>query len=461
MGRAPIIRNTIISILRNSKEPLRFIEIRHKAEEILKRKVHDKSIAENLSRLIREGIVEKVFKGTYVAYRLTSDYFAAQIKSTVQSIIRNTKEPLYVDLKHNSFLPYIAYIQRLKKMPVNKEIVFFWPESGSINWDEPKTVIALRMLETVNEMDDEVKEGITTLLARAYWCGTRVMIKRYGISPLLEVISESKDFAIQCLRKAIKEWKDEKRAEAERAIISILDITRGLVTKPNLKEFLLYLFENAPKVKMLQREIIKNVGRLMGAGEKIFDSFLDFHEVVLNGLHAAGIPSKRSSLWERHFYNYSNVWSNFIQQLLLLSIDKLDEIKGELEEEIHKIRALSNFFDYIRQLPFQSKVVITYLWGYPEIILSSEKSFLPWFENWFQALKQGNLDHRIWIFKNIEKVRRAYRAVRRNREPLPDLIDLEPWTLRDLYSYHPRGKDSDFWEELLNELTKRKENLRC
>ena len=33
-----------------------------------------------------------------------------------------------------------------------------------------------------------------------------------------------------------------------------------------------------------------------------------------------------------------------------------------------------------------------------------------------------------------------------------------PWSIIDLYEYHPRGKDVDFWEELLSEIKLRIEN---
>ncbi|MHA1834859.1 MAG: hypothetical protein ACTSV7_12840, partial [Candidatus Baldrarchaeia archaeon] len=346
MGRPPVIRQVIISILRNSEFPLRFSEIKQKVEELLNKKVHDKSIAENLSRLIQNGIVEKVIEGTHVAYRLTNNYFAAQIKSTVHSIISKISDPMYADLEDESYLPYLAFIQKTKKPELNKGTIFFWPESGMVEWDDPKAVIVLRMLETVNELDTEVKEGIVTFLARAYWCGTRTMIKKYGIAPLSEVISKNKDFASQCLKRATEEWKDVKRAKAEKAILSILNITSELITKPNLKEFLLFLWENSFKVKMLQREVLHNIGHYMSAGEKIFDRFLDFHKVVCSGLYAAGLTPvgrRRGSyrFKERHFYSYSNIWSDFIQQLLWLFIDRFRNINGEMEEEIPKIRAIS------------------------------------------------------------------------------------------------------------------------
>lgn len=462
MGRPPIIRRAVVSILRNSDTPLRFSAIRKKAEEVLNRKVHDKSVAENLSYLVREGLAEKTVEGTHGAYKLTNMYFDAQIKSTLDSIIGRTKDPMYTDLENDSYLPYVAFVQKTRKPEMDKGTVFFWPESGMVHWGDPQAVIVSRMLETVNEMDAEAKEGIASLLARTYWCGTRTMVKEYGLGPLPEVIRECTDFASQCLRRAEEEWNDVRRGNAERAILNILDVTSELVTRPNLSEFLLFLRKNTFKVKMLQREVLENVGHYMSTGEKIWDSFLDFHDVVCSGLSAAGLAPlgrRRGSLRfkERHFYSYSEVWSDFIQHFLSPVVDAFDDIKGEMEDVVPEIRAIAGYLDIVRQLPFQSKTAITYLWGFPEIFLASDKSFLPWFENWFDALKQGNLDHRKWIFDNIEKVHKAYRRVKRGREPSHDLIDLDVghWTLRDLYLYHPRGRDVDFWEELIGELNAR------
>ena len=462
VGRPPIVRRAIVSILRNSETPLRFSAIRQRAEEVLDRKVHDKSVAENLSYLVREGLAEKTVVDSHGAYRLTNSYFDAQIKSTLDSIIRKTKDPMYTDLENDSYLPYVAFVQRTKKPEMGKGTIFFWPESGMVQWGDPKAVIVSRMLETVNEMDAEVREGIAILLARTYWCGTRTMSREYGFSPLLEAIRKNRDFASQCLKRAEEEWKNVKRANAERAILNILDVTSELITKPNLSEFLLFLRQNTLKIKMLQRDVLGNIGHYMSAGEKIWDSFLDFHEVVCSGLDAAGlIPRGRRRgsfrFKERHFYSYSEVWSDFIQHFLSRAVDWYDDIRGEMDEVVPEIRAIAGYLDSIEQLPFQSKTVITYLWGCPEIFLASDKSFLPWFENWFEALKQGNLDHRTWIFDNIEKVYKAYRSVKRGKEPSHDLIDLdvEHWTLRDLYLYHPRGRDVDFWEELISELNAR------
>lgn len=46
--------------------------------------------------------------------------------------------------------------------------------------------------------------------------------------------------------------------------------------------------------------------------------------------------------------------------------------------------------------------------------------------------------------------------MKRGRKPKPWKIDKEFWTLRDLYELHPKGKNPEFWREILNTLRTRK-----
>ena len=68
--------------------------------------------------------------------------------------------------------------------------------------------------------------------------------------------------------------------------------------------------------------------------------------------------------------------------------------------------------------------------------------------------KRQRLNHRLWLFeeKTLQRLRRAYIAVRQNKEPLPIRIDKEPWNLRDLYYYHPYGKDPVFWDGIIRDI---------
>jgi hypothetical protein len=104
------------------------------------------------------------------------------------------------------------------------------------------------------------------------------------------------------------------------------------------------------------------------------------------------------------------------------------------------------------------KIAALYLWGFPDFHEEAEMPFkLSNFDSWLNDVKNGNLDHRVWLFesKTIDRVRRAYRAVRSGRPPLAQHIDKESWTLRDIFDHHPKGKDSNFWLGVVEALVKR------
>jgi hypothetical protein len=101
------------------------------------------------------------------------------------------------------------------------------------------------------------------------------------------------------------------------------------------------------------------------------------------------------------------------------------------------------------------------------------------FESWLKALKAGALDHRPWIFgrppdapPELKSGREVLLALIRHPEWLQpqdgldprreeifnSRIDLqEPWTLGDLVAFHPRGKEIEFYKDILREIEKRLE----
>jgi hypothetical protein len=466
MGRAPIIRRIVLSVLRNSKNPLRFSEIKADINKALNREVNDKSIVENLTYLVQEGLAEKFVKHNHIVYSLTKSYFSAQAKAMLDTLIEGSKTFDFYSGFEDQSPPYIAFVQKTQNPEIEKRIVYFAPEF--LDWEEPISIIASRMLETINEMPVVVQEDIVRFFAYAYWCGVQEGIREYGFNETLpSAIKRCRDFALNTLLKAEEEWKDNRRVNAEKALIEILDLCDELISKSNLLDFLSFLREKTKTVKSLQGVILENVGRYLQGGERIWDGFLEFHELVLSGLNRSGLtPSGRklgsSKYNERHFYGYSKVWDELIGRVLEPGENKwFNEVKGNSEENVQKVKACAECWEVIKELPFQSKVLITYAWGYPEVFLISDKSFLPWFEEWLEALKQGNLDHRSWIFDRIDKVAKAYRSVKSGKQPADDVIDLEHWTLRDVYLHHPKGKDADFWGEFLSLLNQRNEKIKA
>jgi hypothetical protein len=83
------------------------------------------------------------------------------------------------------------------------------------------------------------------------------------------------------------------------------------------------------------------------------------------------------------------------------------------------VRYYKDWLRVFSELPYQSRTVIVYLWGYPEVMMLSDKSVLPSFEERLQALKDGYLDHRPYLFEDeVEKtLLKALRNVKRGKPP--------------------------------------------
>jgi len=456
VGRRPVVREAILRSLQNSRTALRFGEIREKVEGFLNKKVTDKSIAENLAYLLEVGLVEKCLNSPAYrpAYRLANNYYRLQSISTLQKLLQTENLDFYAEPEDEEDPPLIAFFQEHKE---EKNVIHFSSEH-ILSWRDPSKIFASRMLEAMNDYPTYVKDGITKLLAFAYWCGVKSKIEKYAFKPLPEVIESSRKFAQKCLSKAEGEWQDPKRVEAEKALIEILNLCERLISKQNLKEFLIFLQENTPKVKILQGEIVKNLGHWLMGGEKIWDSFLDFHSVVITGLYAAGLISNErrrgsKNFRKRFFFAYSSVWNKFLKEILV-ACEEFRDVKGERGDIIPKLKGYAQYLKNLEELPLKSKVIITYMWGFSEVFSMSDKSFLPLFEEWLTALNEGRIDHHSWIFENIGEVERACRAVKMGKAPRDVIIDPSSgmWTLRDIYLYHPRGKDYDFWVEILSAL---------
>jgi hypothetical protein len=119
------------------------------------------------------------------------------------------------------------------------------------------------------------------------------------------------------------------------------------------------------------------------------------------------------------------------------------------------IKVCGDALAVLNELPRESKTLVVYLWGFPEVEELMEKSVIVSFEEWLTALREG------WLYPDEkERTRRifqkAYGAVLRGREPPDEIVDPRSfplWTPRSLYRYHPRGKQPSFWEEILSLLS--------
>lgn len=396
---------------------------------------------------------------------MSNAFFKTKNKALIQSIIDKADlqdfVPRLEDETHPPLSAYFKDLGQLIKSREKKHVQFF--STSLNNWSDPLDLIHRRMMESFTDLSREQQNGIIRLLAYSYWYGAQLFIKDFGLGPLNEVIANNKDYARKCIENA-QERGDKKRVEAEKIIIKILNINSEIPQKNNLKELLIFLHQKSPEIKKLQRDVLSLVGQFMSAGERVFDSFLKFHTCTIVGLQTAGLVPKsrlRGFGFPRYRYllNYSNVWDQIIPALLsdFGNDEDLEEINENLEGTLEKITQNEEYLWAFADLPFRSKFFAIYLWGFSEVFDVSDKEFLPMFADWFSALKAGYLDHRSWIFKKdtVIQVINTLKAVRRGKIPKNGIIDLEPWTINDLYQHHPQGKDVQFWRELLIQINER------
>ena len=332
-----------------------------------------------------------------------------------------------------------------------------------MNWSDPTALFTSRLLEIFTDLDENEQNGVSKLLTSAYWCGVKLHISDYGYGSLSEDLKHSKDFVYECIENAEKR-NDVRRVEAEKIIIKILEITQSLIEKENLGDFLSFLEKNTHDVRLLQNKLVSLTGQWMQSGERIYDDFLDFHKLIIFGLNEADlIPDGKLRNYPfidfRFLRSYSNFWDGFMQRVIteFVSPEDLKAINGNLDESKKRVKDYNKFVNVLTSFPLKGKMILVYLWGYPEVFQIANKDFLPEFEQWLEVLKIGYLDHRSWIFEkdNIAKLIKAYKDVKKGIMPQEGFIDQVSWSFKDIYNQHPRGKELSFWNELLIELNNR------
>jgi hypothetical protein len=485
MGRKPVIKPAILNALSESKDPLKFSGLKVKTIQILNRnKLDDTQLNVNLNQLINDGVVEKILFQGKTAYKLTISYYEQQLKSTMISLLSEMKiSQLHDSLDDDELPPHMIFLNPpaynyREKIPIEQidryeiDLSFGGGPMESVGesriipaWEDPSRAISSIMLNDFYGLLEE-KEKINTinLFRWAYWAGVRKEIEDKTYFDLQEAIERNKKFALKC----IEEFRtDHNRVEVEETLIRILNITEELISHDNLYDFLVYLINKKEEHKHLLNKIMIREG-LMAGGERLFLNFMEFGKMIINGFFSAGILKDdyihHFDHKERQLLSSSKVWDDFFGEILGGSVfepqylkPELKEIKGNLIESLLKVRESKNYINNILELPFRRKIAIIYLWGFPETFYLSNRGILREFEEWREALIEGRLDHRSWIFEEgaLTQLRKAYRAVKRNTEPLPIKIDLEPWSLQDLYKFHPFGRDPAFWDRLIRDIEAR------
>jgi len=312
------------------------------------------------------------------------------------------------------------------------------------------------MLEELDSPD--LKKKVVEFLAWAYWAGLHSF-------DLAKTAGEVEEGTLRFIEEAKLEEKARlgdakalKRLEAEKNVLAILSHVKAACEKRNLKELLEFIFSKKKEVEQLRDEIIRKTNCRYLGGEDLFEHFFTFHEYALYGING----SLRKKLGQQKlgfFLTYHRVWDSFMQTLFAENPEVLAEVEGDLGKAKSMVELYKEGLDVLCSLPSKCRCAVIYLWGFDDAMDLSSKSTVLEIEDWLNALKNGWLDHRLWLFREntIKRVESVYRAVKRGN--IPPKVSIDPpssWTIRDIYLYHPRGRDPDFWVEILKELRKRR-----
>ncbi|MCC6019286.1 MAG: hypothetical protein LM601_09665 [Candidatus Verstraetearchaeota archaeon] len=441
MPRQRVYDKYIIQVLLEEQQPMRFTEIKKRLSARLNRTILNRTLAINLDKLEEEGIVERVLDKEGIKYQLTQQFFSRQAVETIKKCFdQMVGQPIFAGL-HEDSAPFL---------------VFGSAEIDAL--DNPNEIIAYRMWKEIKKYPPKRQEKAGKLLLWAYWAGVQAEFS----SPLLiEALNRNEEFSEKNREKSAKLYEETgneeflKRMQAEENVLKIVGIVRELMGKANLKEFLGFLLEKEDEVRRLSMKFEELMEGSLGSCETLFNSFLNFHGMILQGLKRAEMLKENETIF---FENYGEVWNAFFRFILKEKTEWTLSVKGNLENALKMLSAFKDGLNILLKLPEISKIMIVYLWGFSEIELLGKKSFLPIFEKWLKALKNGFLDHRNYLFSS-EVERRLLKArdyVAKGKAPLNEKIDYaEPWTLRDLYEHHPRGRDPAFYEEILEAIKDR------
>jgi DNA-binding HxlR family transcriptional regulator len=467
VGRTPILKNGILMLLEEAKAPLRLSELREELERKLNRKIHPEAIAAALKTLAKEDWIAKKLVHGKIAYELSNQYHKQSVRNLLARIIESFRiEELEANfIWGKERLPNVVYISPSPKNPHETASQSDMKMSVDVDWQNPSSGISSIICNDYLLLPSNVREGLTNLILWSYWIAIQEQKRPHKVygAELDSIESRLKDclkFSSSVLKKA-KERSDNRRIQAEEAIIRILNITLELLKKENLVDFLEYANENKDHVKKEEDTILATQGHFMASGERIFHNIaIEKSDMVFYGLSSIEekidkVVGLKSIFKEPELSLDSAVWNEFVHFLIDVSPPALiNQVKGSFELATKKAKGYLRYLNDLIGLVRRRQMMAIYLWNVPVKKESEKYLKLPMFEEWFKALKMGQLSHRIWLFEEdaLKKMESAYRAVKRGKRPEPWKIDKEFWTLRDLYELHPKGKSPEFWQEILTAL---------
>ena len=463
MAPTPMIRNTILDVLTSAENPLSFSEIRQKTARLLARKAVDgKTISEGLTRLRKDRLAEREIVEGKSVWSLTSRYYVSSLQSSLRKLITrgvfNDVGKILDNGMIDMTIPYTVFLIPPQDVGEVANASSEWAVMPA--WSSRGGGIACTLFNDYLCLNESVREGLRMLIMWAYWVG----LKGYARTTANDGIQQPNSHAS---RVFVAEGRsDTSRIAGEQAGLGLTALTKELLAKENLREFLSFAAEKEMIVRDLQRISGECLGHNIVA-RTFSDLTVDVGERFFDGLSSVGQRKTLERLLPRHMFAARDVWTQFIR-ILLEAIalsdeavgysDEISRISGNLEESKKRLEYYCGYLQSLAQLMMRRKVAALYMWGFSDIDAEAEKSFkFSDFDDWLADVKNGNADHRVWLFeeKTLRRVRRAYRSVMRGGQPPPQRIDKENWTLLDIYAYHPRGKDPKFWLDLIEALTSR------
>lgn len=471
LGRKPIIKEAVLEVLEECQTPLRFSDLEGEVEKKLGRKIHPESLAAANRSLQGDGLIEKKLIDGKIVYELSNLYHKQATKNLLLRLI----EGLSLDELSANFdisertLPSIVSISPTPKDTYETADASELRMGVDVNWEAPSNAISSIISNDFLILSSNTRNGLQNLMLRAYWVGVQSLKHPQKVSDVIMPSIESNlqknfSFSKEVLNKAEEKGWDN-RVRTEGAIVQILNITLELLEKSNLSDFLDYAKGKWTEVKKAENTILAMEGQFMSAGERIFHRLIERKsDIALQGLalvekDTKKIEAAKSLFQEPELPMDEIVWNHFMDFLIdLSSEDFLKKVKGDYEEAIENTRGYLTYSNHLIDLIRQRQIIAIYLWNIPVKKEAEKYLKIPQFEEWFKALRDGDLSHRIWLFEEetIKDVESAFRAVKRGRKPKSWKIDKEFWTLRDLYELHPRGKNPEFWREMLTALRNRK-----
>jgi len=466
VGRPADVRQAVYTVLTESNVPLPFTEVKKRTSKLLRRRtIDDRTVSRALGRLIASTLVEAVVEGSRKKYNVIRKITVTTLDDMITRMVtRDTTDEIEKTVDDgfiHTEIPHAVFVVPPQGAPF--DLADRVGRIASIvSWRDPAEGIASLLMNDLQGLDPKTAHGITELVVWAYWTGVREMIENLG-GPgfdLLSVIAKNKAFLSGIIKEALAK-NDQVRVNTETAILQIANSTEELANKHDLAEFVSFYTLQRSRVKELQKRVLDGYGEFTNAGEEVFDKLTeDVGMGILIGFESAGQMEKLKDLIPLHIQSSSRVWTEFGRNLLNLQgwRGELSNVKGNLSESRKRIHELSTHLPALANLLKKRRVAALYLWGFPQIDAGAEKDYnFSRFEDWMEALQKGRIDHRSWLFKEetFKDLHQAYNAVKEGQCPLPAQIDKEPWTLADLWKYHPDGKKPEFWEGLMDAIRAR------